>query len=91
MKTRDEDAQAHLLELLVGPWGQVAHRRRVVSIALFLLIWAWILASFARAGFTKIINSPPTEFKRWGTVESNTQVNFYPGGVLPGGEDLGCQ
>jgi hypothetical protein len=89
MMTKDEDAQAHVLEVLLGSSQRAARRWRLLLGVLIVLVWVLTVANFARAGFTTIINSPPTEFYHYGTIESNTQVNLYYGGVLPGGYNIG--
>ena len=47
----------------------------------------WIAVSIfcatVRAEFSTVINFPPTELSNNDAIESNTQVNVLPGGVLP--------
>jgi hypothetical protein len=45
--------------------------------------------TYVDAGFTTVIDSPPTVFNDYGTIQSNTQVNLYSGGVLPGRYNIG--
>lgn len=57
------------------------------------LALAWIIAigitGFARADFETVINSPDDVFEDFGHIGSNTQVNLYPGGVLPSYYNIG--
>ena len=53
-------------------------------------IGSTICCSGVRADFDTIINSPPTEFSStYGRIESNTQLNLYPGGILPNSYTIG--
>lgn len=54
--------------------------RVVVTVAMACTLF-WCTGS--RAQFETVIDSPPAEFERNGRIDSNTQLNLYPGGVLP--------
>lgn len=63
--------------------------------ALFTVIGSSLLsvnlchAAPLAAGFETVINSPPTTFERFGQINSNTQLNLYPGGILPRSYSIG--
>lgn len=61
-------------------------RAFVVSMA---FVGQLVLSNSVRAEFETVIDSPATVFEEDGAIESNTQVNLYPGGVLPGDYTIG--
>jgi hypothetical protein len=61
MMTKDEDAQSHVLETLLGSSQRTAPRWRMLFGALIVVVWILTMASFTRAGFATNINSTPLE------------------------------
>ncbi len=75
--------------LLVFSLQHVLGRRWLLPDVIMSLVCSLLMTSAARAEFTTIIDSPPAVFDDYGTINSNTQVNLYPGGVLPAGYNIG--
>jgi hypothetical protein len=78
-----------MLPLLKHSHRRVAQRLWPYLLAIVSLVCSSALCGYVCAEFDTIINSPPAKFADYGIIESNTQVNLYPGGVLPARYDIG--
>jgi hypothetical protein len=74
------DSQRESLRASAQP--VTSHYARYGSLALAWFI-AIALTGVARADFETVIHSPGYDFEEYDHIGSNTQVNLYPGGVLP--------
>lgn len=54
-----------------------------------VVAWFLCFGPPTHAGFETVIDSPPTLFTSGITIKSDTQINLFPGGVLPKGTRLG--
>ncbi|MCA9241543.1 MAG: hypothetical protein KDA37_15140, partial [Planctomycetales bacterium] len=84
--SKSQPASAHTASLFKCRCSNLCRSRLFAG---WLTLWLLAIGGSARGEFVTVIDSPPFEFEESGTIESNTQVNLYPGGVLPTRYNIG--
>lgn len=71
------------------PHRQLSRRRQLCLVVATIIVCVTFCCRNVRADFETIIDSPPTDLSDYDNIDSNTQVNLYPGGILPEATTIG--